>query len=120
MNPLRIIRSFQHAFRGILDIFLHCPNMRIHILAALLAMVLAFILKISPMEWCLILTCVFVVIAAEMINSAIEYTIDLVTKEQKELAKKAKDAAAGAVLILAIFSLLTACIIFIPKIIKCC
>ncbi len=116
MNNSRLFRAFGYATRGILDVFLHCANMRIHLSAGATAIFFAFFLKISKIEWCLILLCIFVVMASEMMNSAIEYTVDLVTKEQKELARKAKDAAAGAVLIFAILSLFIAAIIFIPKI----
>ena len=90
--------------------------MRIHLIAAILAILLSFFLQITTIEWCLILICIFLVMAAEIFNSAIEYGIDLVTKEKQDLAKKAKDAAAGAVLVLAFLSLIVGAIVFIPKI----
>ena len=90
--------------------------MRIHIVAAIFAIIISFVLKISSIEWCLILVCIFLVLAAEIFNSTIEYAIDLITKEKHELARKAKDAAAGAVLVLAVLALFVGAIVFTPKI----
>lgn len=75
-------------------------------------------LKISKQEWvtCIILFCL--VIGSEMMNTAIEYTVNLAMPEKNEIAKKAKDISAGAVLIFAIGSAIIGLIIFIPKIIN--
>ena len=55
------------------------------------------------------------ILALELVNTAVEATVDLFTEERKPLAKKAKDAAAGAVLIVAIFAAVIGILIFIPK-----
>ena len=77
---------------------------------------MGIIYKISTMEWIICILLFGLVISTEIINTAIENAVDLVTDEKNILAKKAKDAAAGAVLVNAIISVIIACIIWIPKI----
>ena len=71
-----------------------------------------------PVEWCICLTLFGLVMALEMVNTAVEAVVDLVTEERKPLAKLAKDAAAGAVLIAAIMAAIAGMIIFIPKLLE--
>ena len=73
---------------------------------------------ITPVEWCICLTLFGLVMALEMVNTAVEAVVDLVTEERKPLAKLAKDAAAGAVLIAAIMAAIAGMIIFIPKLLE--
>lgn len=110
-----MISSFRFAIHGILDVCRHGNNMKIHLVAGLMSILLSIYLQLSTLEWCCILACIFVVLAAEMLNSAIEYTVDLITPDYHELAKKAKDAGAGAVLLVSIMAVIIACIIFLPK-----
>ena len=77
---------------------------------------MSFILKVSIIEWGILVLVISMVLALEMINTAIERCVDLVTKEYKELAKNAKDIAAGAVLVMSMFSVVIGIIIFLPKI----
>ena len=111
----KMISSFRFAIHGILDVCRHGNNMKIHLVAAVMSILLSIYLQLSTLEWCCILGCIFVVLAAEMLNSAIEYTVDLITPDYHELAKKAKDAGAGAVLLVSILAVIIACIIFLPK-----
>ena len=69
------------------------------------------------MEWCILVLVIGMVIALEMVNTALERCVDLVTKDYKELAKNAKDVAAGAVLVMSMFSVVIGILIFLPKII---
>ena len=78
-------------------------------------MLAGLILKISPVEWCICLGLFGLVMALELINTAIEAVVDLVTSEYRPLAKVAKDTAAGAVLIAAIMAAVSGLIIFVPK-----
>ena len=89
---------------------------QVHIFGAILAILFGFYFKISPIEWCIIVLCIGMVVAAEAMNTAIEYIVDMVSPEYHELAGKAKDVAAGAVLLIAISAALVAAIIFLPKI----
>ena len=81
-------------------------------------MIAGLVFHISPIEWCICLTLFGLVMALEMVNTAVEAVVDLVTEERKPLAKLAKDAAAGAVLIAAIMAAIAGMIIFIPKLLE--
>ena len=70
-------------------------------------------MKISSLEWCICLTLFGLIMALELVNTAVEAVVDLVTEERKPLAKIAKDTAAGAVLIAAIMAAIAG--IFLPK-----
>lgn len=90
-------------------------NMRIHLTFTVLVIIFGWILRISITEWLLCLLCFGLVFTAEMVNTAIENVVDLVSPQQNKLAGKAKDIAAGAVLVSAIISACVGLIIFIPK-----
>lgn len=114
MKPL--IQSFKNAFRGIFFVFRSERNMMIHLIIATLVVIFGWIFHINPAEWILCLICFALVITAEMINTALENIVDLISPERNHLAGKAKDIAAGAVLITAIIAAIIGLIIFIPKI----
>lgn len=113
-NPL--YKSFGYAFEGIFTGIQKERNMKIHCLAMLCVVVLGFWVKISVMEWCLCLILFGLILSLELVNTAIEAVVDLVTEERKPLAKLSKDVAAGAVLIAAIMAAGVGIIIFVPKI----
>ncbi len=113
---VRYIKSFMHACSGILYGIKYEHNIIIMIIATIVVTGAGFYYSISSYEWLFILFAVGSVTAAEMINSSIEATIDLVTLEIHPLAKIAKDTASAASLILCTVSFIGACIIFIPKI----
>lgn len=113
----RLRKSFGYAFKGIDDVIKHEPNMKIHVVVAILVVIMAFILKVSIIEWIILVLLIGAVLAAETINTTIEKLVDMYTKEYDEKAKIVKDTAAGTVLILAITSAIIGLIIFIPKII---
>lgn len=112
----KLIRGFGYAFKGIGYATTTQINFRIHLVAALTASLLGYALHISANEWIWIIFCMALVMSAELINTAIEVLTNLVSPEYHPLAGHAKDVAAGAVLITAIFSLITGAIIFLPKI----
>lgn len=113
----RLIRSFAFACAGLKSSFISELNFRIHLASALLVFVLGLLLKISVQEWLAAGFCIALVTAMEMINTAIEKLCDVVQEEFHPGIKKVKDIAAGAVLLSAIFSVITGAVIFIPKII---
>lgn len=113
----RLRKSFGYAFKGIDNVIEHEPNMKIHVVVAILVVIMAFILKVSIIEWIILVLLIGAVLAAETINTTIENLVDMYTKEYDEKAKIVKDTAAGTVLILAITSAIIGLIIFIPKII---
>lgn len=110
--------SFSCAWEGIKYTWRTQRNMKIHMVFAVVAIVLAAILQVSCASWLAIVICIFTVMALETLNTAIESLVDLVAPEWHELAKRAKDCAAGAVYIAAIGSLFIAAIIYIPRIIE--
>ena len=111
----RRIQSFGYAFRGIRHVFSTEANMKIHIVISVLVIICGIAFTISLTEWIFCLLCIGLVVGAEMMNTAIENVVDLASPAQNPLAGKAKDIAAGAVLICAIISVIVGLLIFIPK-----
>lgn len=91
--------------------------MKIHLFAAAAVIIFGLILHISKTEWLVCLILFALVMGAELMNTAIEAVVDLVCPQKNDLAKLAKDASAGAVLVCAIFSAIAGGIIFVPKLI---
>ncbi|MEG2322166.1 MAG: diacylglycerol kinase [Bacilli bacterium] len=114
----RFLNSFKYSLSGLKYAYLHEQSMFIHGLSLILTIILGFILKINSIEWILILSLLCLVAVIELINTAIEATVDLVTKEYHPLAKIAKDTASGAVFLISIVTLLVGLSIFIPKLIS--
>jgi undecaprenol kinase/diacylglycerol kinase (ATP) len=114
------LNSFKYAFNGLGVLFRDEPNARIHAICAVAAVVLGFALQISLLEWIAIVISIGLVIAFELINSAIEAFCNHVTSEQNQNIKKIKDLSAAAVLVSAIAAFIIGIIIFLPKIIVLC
>lgn len=112
----KLLKSFKYAFDGIYTGIKEEQNMKIHITIMILVIIFGIMLKISKTEWIICIILFGLVISMELINTAIENTVDLITKEKNEQAKIAKDVAAGAVLVSAIASAIIGLIIFVPKI----
>ena len=112
----RFFKGFIYAWQGILYGIKKESNFRFHLTAAIIVCIAAFYFSINKMEWLFVMTAIGGMLALELINTAIEKVVDLVTEEYHPLAKAAKDAAAGAVLIYAVFSVIVGFIIFLPKI----
>lgn len=91
-------------------------NLLIHIIATIIVTIVGIIFKLNLMEWALIYMMVAFVITSELINSAIELTVDLYTSEFKPLAMVAKDVSAGAVVISAFTAICVGLYVFLPKI----
>ena len=106
-----LYKSFGYAFEGIFTCIRNERNIKIHCTVAILVV-------IALTEWCICLTLFGLVIALELVNTAIESVVDLVTTERKPLAKTAKDTAAGAVLVAAIMAAIVGLIIFVPRIVS--
>ncbi len=111
----KLYKSFGYAFEGIFNTIFHERNMQIHCVVTTLVVIFGFLLKISLIEWFVCLILFAIVLSLELVNTALEAVVDLVTEEKKPLAKKAKDAAAGAVLMSAIIAAILGGIIFFPK-----
>ena len=120
MNPKKeykkLINSFKYAIEGFISSFKTERNMKIHIVAMILVVILGFYLKLTLIEWGFITFAISLVIGAELFNTAIETIVDMVSPEKNPKAKLAKDISAAAVLVLAIGAAIIGAIIFIPKI----
>jgi len=108
----KLIRGFGYAFKGVSYATATQLNFRIHLFATLAAVVLGFGLHISTAEWQWIILAIAMVLASELLNTAIEILTDLVSPEYNPKAGHVKDVAAASVLITAIFALATGLIVF--------
>ena len=118
MKNKSLVSSFYHAFCGIFRSLTVERNMFIHFMIMLIVILCGLILNISLIEW---LVCIIVfgnVLALELVNTALETTVDICSPNISEKAKTAKDTAAGAVLIMVLVSIVAGLIIFLPKIIN--
>jgi len=106
------IKSFKPAIQGLKFLLKGEPNVVVHLVATTSAIVLGFVLQLTLIEWILIILCITSVIGAEALNSGIEKTVDLVTKEHQPLAGKAKDLAAAGVLVISLGALIAGILIF--------
>ena len=107
--------SVGHALDGIQYTIVRERNFRIEFLAAIVVTIMSYVLKVTLIEWCILVLTIGIVLALELVNTAIERTVDLVTKDYLELAKAAKDVSAGAVFIMSLFSVVIGILIFMPK-----
>lgn len=114
-DETKLTFSFKYAFEGIITTIKEERNMFIHFLIAIIVVITGIYVRLSLNEWFICLLLFALVFSLELINTAIENTVDLVTTKKNKKAKLAKDAAAGAVLIAAIFASIIGIIIFLPK-----
>lgn len=113
------LKSFKYAFQGIVTLFRETPNAAIHLVLAILAVLLGFILSISPVEWIAICIVIGLVFALEAVNTALENLSDFAcNKETHPAIKKAKDLGAASVLLAAIAAFIVGLIVFLPKLIS--
>lgn len=112
-----LYKSFGYAFQGIVHTVRDERNIKIHLFATVMVILFGAFLHISRIEWLICLLLFGLIISLELVNTAIEACVDLVTEEKRPLAKKAKDAAAGAVLFSAIMAAIIGLDIFIPKLV---
>lgn len=116
-SKFSLLQAFKCAFKGIFATAKE-RNFKIELCFMTLAIVLGLVFSISFLEWLCVIICFGLVLGGEVINSAIEAVVDLASPEYHELAKKAKDCAAGGVLLFSIASFVIGCLIFIPRILS--
>jgi diacylglycerol kinase (ATP) len=108
----RFINSFKFAAKGFRAALSGQVNLRIHLCVTLAVIIAGISFRVSATEWCILLLCIGLVISLELINTAIEKLVDMVSPEWKEQAGQIKDIAASAVLWSSIISALIGLIIF--------
>jgi diacylglycerol kinase len=112
-----LLESFRNAGAGI-RAALSQRNMRIHVAAAVVVIAAGSLLGLTASEWTAVILCIASVLGLELLNTAIEAVVDLASPEPHPLARKAKDAAAGAVLVAALASVAVGLFVFIPAVMR--
>ena len=105
-------KSVGFAMRGLLAAARGERNFRFHLCAFAAVVALAFLLRLTALEWIAVLVCSAVVLGAELFNTAIETVVDLVSPDFNELAGKAKDISAAAVWVFALFAAAIGIVVF--------
>lgn len=118
MKNRNLLESFKNAFNGIKSVAKSERNMKIHLLATVLVLMLSFFLKLSGTEFLAVCITIAIVLICEIFNTVTELLVDIIVDVYHPKAKIIKDMAAGAVLISAVMSLVVAYIIFFDKIME--
>ena len=114
----RFFKSFSYAFIGIIEALRTEQNLLFDFIYAILTIILGIILKLSAIEFAIVILAIGLVISLEMVNTAIEYVVDMAMPEIHPLAKIGKDVAGGAVLVSAFMAFVVGIIIYLPKVIE--
>lgn len=114
MQAATLWRSFKYAFEGLWYVVRTQRNAKIHLIVALAVVLLGLALKLPPLQWAVVALTIGLVLAAEMLNTVIESLVDLISPHHHPLAKIAKDAAAGAVFILAVMAVIVGLLVLGP------
>jgi undecaprenol kinase len=105
-------RTFLHAVAdaadGICQAFVDQPNFRVQIVLAILAVIVAAFLRFSLFQWMILALTICLVLAAELFNTCVEHVVDLVQPDSHPLARAAKHAGAGAVLVVSAMAIIIA------------
>lgn len=112
------IKSFAHAIEGLATALKDQPNFVFQFCAALLVLAFGYYFQITKTEWLIITLTIGFVLTFELTNTAIEEIVDSFTDQVHPSAKKAKDVAAGAVLVSAITAAVVGLMIFLPYILR--
>ena len=112
----KLLKSFSYAFKGIIYAFRTQVNFKIHLVAAATVTLAGFYLNLNNVEWSILAGCIGLVLVVELINTAIEVLVDLVSPAYNKKAGIVKDISAGAVLLAAIIAVIVAAFIFVPKV----
>lgn len=111
-----LIGSFKYAFEGVFYALRHNQNLRIHFFVGALVVIASIFFRVTVFEKAVLGVMILLVISAEMINTAIEQMVDLISTEQRKEAKIAKDVSAGMVLCTVISAMIVGFLIFFPHI----
>ncbi|MDE5883121.1 MAG: diacylglycerol kinase family protein [Muribaculaceae bacterium] len=111
-------KAFIYAWQGFKALLRYEHNARIHLVAAVVAICAGIIFGISAVEWCVVVMCIGLVIAAEALNSAVEALADKISPDYDPLIGRAKDLGATAVTLLALVAAAVGCIVYLPYIIR--
>ena len=113
----RFFRSFKYSIEGLDYAYKNEQSMTIHVFISIAIIVMGLFFKITSIEWLIVFVIIGVVMGTELLNTAIEAVVDLVSPEKHPLAKIAKDTASAAVFVYSMIALVAGLIVFLPKII---
>ena len=113
-GPMRFIKSIKYSLDGLFYAYRHEQSLWIHGFAVLLAVILGIIFQIKLSEWAIIFIALGIILALELINTAIEAAVDLTTTEIHPLAKVAKDCGSAASFVMSIVSIVISLFVFGP------
>ena len=114
----RFLKSFGYSMDGLIYAYRYEQSMLIHVIATIGVVTANILFRISSFEWLVTLLSIGMVLSAELINTAIEAVVDLVTLEIHPLAKIAKDCGSAATFVLAMMAAAIGCVVYIPHIIE--
>lgn len=114
----KFFNSFTYPVKGLFYAYRNEQNLAVDVGIALLVIIVGVFFNINKYEWAILILTIGLVVSCELINTAIEAVVDLVTEEYHPLAKVAKDTSAAAVFIFAIIAVIVGMIIFVPKVIS--
>ncbi|RSL34670.1 diacylglycerol kinase family protein [Salibacterium salarium] len=114
----RFFRSFKYASHGLRYVFLEEQNIRLHLLAAVIAIVMAFVFSIPLVHWMILIMVIGGIFALEIVNTALERLVDLISDEYHPLAKLAKDISAASVFVYSIAAIIIGVLLFYHPIIS--
>ncbi len=117
MSFKRFLNSIKYSVDGLVNAYQNEQSLWLHAMCTIIIVILGFLLQIKFYEWAVIVIALVVVLAVELLNTAIEATVDLITKEIHPLAKVAKDCGSAAAFVSSIMVFIICCFIFVPKII---
>lgn len=110
-------KSFSYAFKGLKYVLSSERNARLHVMFAVLALVASILLRIDLEEWLFVVVSITLVFFAEIVNTALEKTLDLISQENNQLVKLIKDMMAAAVLVTAMGAVIVALVVFLPRVV---
>lgn len=110
----RTLRTFKYSMDGLIYAYKNEQSMLIHAIATVFTVVLGFIYSLSLTEWAIVFIALGVILASELINTAIEAAVDLCTLEIHPLAKIAKDCGSAATFVLTLVSIVICLFVFVP------
>lgn len=110
------LKAFKYCFDGIIYALKDEQSIATQFIISIIVIIVSFIVGLSKLEWFMVILCISLVVALELINTSIESICDMVMPDFNPLAKVAKDTAAAAVLVVSVAAVIIGLIIFIPKI----
>ncbi|MGM7702042.1 diacylglycerol kinase family protein [Pseudalkalibacillus sp. Hm43] len=112
-----VMKSFQYAMEGVIEGW-NERNFKIHSVFAVLTILFAFLFDFSPTKWMVLLITIGIMLSLELMNTAIERTVDLITEDHHPLAKQAKDLSAGSVFIFSVIAVIIGFLLFAEPLIE--